>query len=229
MIPPIDPSLFELGGPLMWVLFAISLIGSVLFAERLLFLHRGQVRTHQFLAGIENLLVKRRRLEALTLCEGMTGPVPSIVKSILLHAQESQKDMENAAKEAALVEIPTLERRLGSIAAIARIGPLIGLLGTVLGMMEAFSGIGAHSGSTGYPTFGEFLGGLGQALLTTAFGLVIGVMASAAHYFLNSRVKALVHDMEFVAHGLIEFILARRLDNPALDENPSTHGKEVGG
>lgn len=225
MIPPVDLSLFEIGGPLMWVLFFLSLIGSVLFAERLLFLHRGQVRTHQFLAGIENLLVKRRRLEALTLCEGMAGPVPGIVKSILLHAEKSQQEMENAAKEAALVEIPGLERRLGSIAAIAKMGPLIGLLGTILGMMEAFSGIGALTGSTGYPTFGEFLGGLGQALLTTAFGLVIGVMASAAHYFLNSRVKALVHDMEFVAHGLIEFILARRLGHPADDEMDSHHGE----
>lgn len=220
-MPPIDLSLFQLGGPLMWVLFSISLVGSVLFAERLLFLHRGQVRSHQFLAGIENLLVKRRRLEALTLCEGMAGPVPSVVKSVLLHAEESQTEMENAAKEAALVEIPGLERRIGSIAAIAKIGPLLGLLGTVLGIMEAFSGIGAVSGSTGYPTFGEFLGGLGQALLTTAFGLVIGIMASAAHYFLNSRVKALVHDMEFVAHSLIEFILARRLDSAAEGSEPT--------
>jgi biopolymer transport protein ExbB len=211
----IDLTLFQMGGPLMWVLFTLSVVGSVLFVERLLYLHKGQVRTHQFLTGIENLLVKRRRLEALTLCEGMPGPVPSIIKSILLQADGPQAEMENAAKEAALVEVPILERRLGSIAAIAKIGPMVGLLGTVLGVIEAFTGMGTAGGATGYPSFGLFLVGLGQALLTTAFGLVISILASAGHYFLNSRVKALVHDMEFAAHSLTSFILSRRLEAEA--------------
>lgn len=197
----------------MWVLLVLSIIGSLLFVERLLFLHRGQVRTHQFLTGIENLLGKQRRLEALTLCEGMPGPVPEVVKSILIHSQASEEEMQSSAKKAALVEIPILERRLGSLAAIARIAPTIGLLGTVLGVIEAFAGAEGGSILAAYPTFGEFLSGLGQALLTTAFGLIISIMASVAHSFLNSRVKALVHDMEFVAHSLIEYILKRNLQS----------------
>ncbi len=113
--------------------------------------------------------------------------------------------MRQAAEEAALVEIPILERRIGSIAAIARIAPLLGLLGTILGMIQAFYGV-SISGSTGYPTFGLLLGGVGQALLSTAFGLMIAVMAHIAHHFLHGRVRALVHDMEYTGHDLIQFM-----------------------
>ena len=189
----------------MWVLLAVSLFGFIIFIERTLFLHRGQLRTEQFLEGIRNLVNRGRRLEALTLCEDMPGPIPGIVKAILLQAGAPAQEMRTAAEEAALVEIPILERRIGTIAAIARIAPLIGLLGTVLGMLQAFFGV-PLSETTGYPTFGLLLGGVGQALLTTAFGLMIAIMAHLAHHFLHGRVRALVHDMEYTGHDLIQFM-----------------------
>ena len=71
-----DFTLIERGGPVMWVLLAVSLFGFVIFIERTLFLHRGQIRTGQFLEGIRNLVGKGRRLEALTLCEDTPGPIP---------------------------------------------------------------------------------------------------------------------------------------------------------
>jgi biopolymer transport protein ExbB len=135
----------------------------------------------------------------------MPGPIPGVVKAILLQAGSSDAKMRTAAEEAALVEIPILERRIGAIAAIARIAPLLGLLGTVLGMIQAFFGVPV-SETSGYPTFGLLLGGIGQALLTTAFGLMIAIMAHIAHHFLHGRVRALVHDMEYTGHDLIQFI-----------------------
>lgn len=205
-MPEFDFSLMEQGGPVMWVLLAVSLFGFILFVERTLFLHRGQIRTGQFLEGIRNLLKRGRRLEALTLCEDMPGPIPGVVKAILLQAGSPEPRLRHAAEEAALVEVPILERRVGAIAAIARIAPLLGLLGTVLGMIQAFFGVSV-SETPGYPTFGLLLGGVGQALLTTAFGLMIAVMAHIAHHFLHGRVRALVHDMEYAGHGLIQFLL----------------------
>lgn len=196
----------------MWVLLAVSLFGFIIFVERTLFLHRGQIRTGQFLDGIRNLLRKGRRLEALTLCEDMPGPIPGVVKSILLEADSPADRMRVAAEEAALVEIPILERRIGAIAAIARIAPLIGLLGTVLGLLEAFWQIPRGEGS-GFPSFGLFLSGVGEALLTTAFGLLIAVMAHIAHHFLAGRVRALVHDMEYTGHALIQFLNYPEDDN----------------
>ena len=198
-------SLLKQGGPMMWVLLAVSLFGFIVFIERTLFLHRGQIRTSQFLEGIRNLVKRGRRLEALTLCEDIPGPIPGIVKAILMQVDASENRMRQAAEEAALVEIPILERRIGAISAISRIAPLLGLLGTILGMIQAFFGV-SLSETTGYPTFGLLLGGVGQALLSTAFGLMIAVMAHIAHHFLHGRVKALVHDMEYTGHELIQFL-----------------------
>lgn len=204
-MPEFDFSLMKQGGPIMWVLLAVSFFGFIIFLERTLFLHRGQIRTSQFMEGIRNLVKKGRRLEALTLCEDMPGPIPGIVKAILMQAGSPEWKMRQAAEEAALVEIPILERRVGAIAAIARIAPLLGLLGTVLGMIQAFFGVSV-SDTAGYPSFGLLLGGIGQALLTTAFGLMIAVMAYIAHHFLHGRVRALVHDMEYTGHNLIQFM-----------------------
>ena len=211
-------SLLQQGGPMMWVLLIVSLFGFIVFVERTLFLHRGQIRTGQFLEGIRNLVKRGRRLEALTLCEDMPGPIPGIVKAVLMQADAPESRLRHAAEEAALVEIPILERRIGAISAIARIAPLLGLLGTVLGMIQAFFGV-SFSGTLGYPTFGLLLGGLGQALLSTAFGLMIAIMAHVAHHFLHGRVRALVHDMEYTGHQLIQFLL-HEASSPAAAGNP---------
>lgn len=202
----------------MWILLAVSLFGFIIFIERTLFLHRGQIRTGQFLEGIRNLVAKGRRLEALTLCEDMPGPIPGVVKAVLLQAGSSEARMRTAAEEAALVEIPILERRIGAIAAIARIAPLLGLLGTVLAMINTFFGI-PGSQTAGYPNFGLFLAGIGAALLTTAFGLMIAIMAHIAHHFLHGRVRALVHDMEYTGHELIQFLQNRIGSEPTPEES----------
>jgi len=212
-------SLLKQGGPMMWVLLAVSLFGFIVFIERTLYLHRGQIRTSQFLEGIRNLVKRGRRLEALTLCEDIPGPIPGIVKAILLQADAPEHRMRQAAEEAALVEIPILERRIGAISTIARIAPLLGLLGTILGMIQAFFGV-SMSETTGYPTFGLLLGGLGQALLSTAFGLMIAVMAHIAHHFLHGRVRALVHDMEYTGHDLIQFLQNEADRNGSENETP---------
>ena len=200
-----DIQIFERGGPMLWVLLALSFFGFVLFLERTLFLHRGQIRTEAFLDGIRNLIGKGRRMEALTLCEDMPGPIPGIVKAILLQAGQSEDTMRRAAEEAAIVEIPILERRIGAMAAIARIAPLLGLLGTLLGMLDAFFGA-AEGASVGFPNFALFLEGMAEALLSTVVGLAIAVMAHIAHHFLHGRVRALVHDMEYSGHNLIQYL-----------------------
>ena len=203
----------------MWVLLVVSLIGFIIFVERALFLHRGQIRTSQFLDGIRNLIKRGRRMEALTLCEDIPGPIPGIVKAILMQAEGGENKMRQAAEEAALVEIPILERRIGAISAISRIAPLLGLLGTILGMIQAFYGV-SLSETPGYPSFGLLLGGVGQALLSTAFGLMIAVMAHVAHHFLHGRVRALIHDMEYTGHDLIQFLQHEPASEESLTQPP---------
>jgi biopolymer transport protein ExbB len=75
----LEPSLLTHGGPMMWVLFGLGLVLVVVFAERALYLHRGQIRSTAFLSGIKNILAKRRLVEALTVCEETPGPVAAVV------------------------------------------------------------------------------------------------------------------------------------------------------
>ena len=91
-------SLLQQGGPMMWVLLVVSLFGFIIFIERTLFLHRGQIRTSQFLEGIRNLVKRGRRLEALTLCEDMPGPIPGIVKAILMQSGADEGKLRSAAE-----------------------------------------------------------------------------------------------------------------------------------
>lgn len=200
-----DQSLLYQGGPIMWVLLFVSLFGFVVFVERTLFLHKGQIRTEEFLSGIKNLVEKGRRMEALTLCEDIPGPVPGVVKAILIEQTTEESRLRAAATSAAIVELPILERRIGALAAIARAGPLLGLVGTLLGLMQSF-GIFSGPGLPANPHFGELLGGIGSALSTTIVGLMVGIMAHFAYHFLAGRVRALVHDLEYTAHELITLL-----------------------
>lgn len=215
-------NLFDLSSrPMMWPLFALSVLGFVFFLERALFLHKGQIRTTEFLEGIKNLTRKRRVLEALTVCEETPGPVAAVVKAALMHYREDESHLRGAIQAMALVEIPTLERRLGTIAVIAKIAPLLGLLGTVLSLLRGFS----LMNTTGpYVDAAAFAGLINSALVTTATGLAIAIMAYLAHHFLYGRVRALVHDMEWVGNEMLQFLLVDLPTSPAPDEEPSSTG-----
>jgi biopolymer transport protein ExbB len=191
----------------MWALFGLSLLFLILFVERALFLHREQIRSTQFLDGIKNSVRKHRVVEALTVADETPGPVAAMVKSGLLHYEESENEIRSAMTEAALVEIPVMERRVGSISAIAKVAPILGLLGTVLGLIETFQ---QFEEAGAYVTAGVLSGGLWKALITTAAGLSIGVAARLGHHFLVGRVRSLMHDMEWVGNELLTFLVVQR-------------------
>jgi biopolymer transport protein ExbB len=176
----------------------------VFFLERAFYLHKGQIRTADFVEGIKNLVRKRRVLEALTVCEETPGPVAAVVKAALLHHQEDEARLRGAIQAMALVEIPSLERRLGTIAAIAKVAPILGLLGTVVALRQAFV---VMSGEGAYANASSFSGEMAAALITTVAGLAIAVVAYLGYHFLYGRVRALVHDMEWVGNDMLLFLL----------------------
>lgn len=208
-------TLFDEGGLVMVPLALVSLFGFLIFIERTLFLHQGQIRTNDWLSGIKNLLRKRRLVEAITVCEETPGPVPAIVKAALLAHSDGEEGMRRAIQGAAIVQVPALERRVGSLAAVARVAPLLGLLGTVLGMVQAFQALEAQGA---YAHMGVLSAGFGKALVSTAFGLVIAAMAYLSHHFLYGRVRALVHDMEYAGHEMMQYLLR---DLPEDDQSGS--------
>lgn len=189
------------GGPVMYPLLVVSILSTILFIERALFLHKGQVGSENFLSGIKNLVVKKRMVEALTLCEETPGPMARIVKSALLQYGESGARIRLAIQSAAVVEIPLLERRIGTLAVLARIAPLLGFLGTLIATLQALYQLELLNSNSN-----EFSRLLAEALITSACGIAIAVLATLAHHFLCGRVRALVHDFEWAGHTLYELL-----------------------
>ena len=189
---------------MMWVLLVLGGFALLLGIERTLYLHRGQIKAKAFIDGIKNILAKRRLVEALTVCEETPGPVAAVVKAALLHADDSAEAMRFHVQEAAVIELPALERRLGSIAAIAQVAPLVGLLGTVLGMVTTFL---AFEQGGNYATAGALSAGMWQALLATAGSLMLAIPALLAHHFLSGRVRAVVRDVEWSGNEIMKFLL----------------------
>jgi biopolymer transport protein ExbB len=194
-------TLIQQGGYTLYPLFILSIIAVLIFVERSLFLHKGQINSQDFLAGIRNLLNKKRLVEALTLCEETPGPLARVVKSALLQYGATESRIRSAIESAALIEVPILERRIGSLAAIARIAPLIGFIGTLIAAFQALVGLEAANADSAY-----FVQALARAIISSAVGLGIAALASLAHHFLHGRVRALVLDIERVGHAIHELL-----------------------
>ncbi len=198
--------LFQEGGAVMWLLLAAGGIAAIIFFERLFHLHRAQIKANDFLDGIYNIVGRRNIVEAVSICEETPGPVADIVRAAILHHDEDKEDIQKAIEETGLAEVPRLERNLNLLATIAQIAPLIGLLGTVLGMMQVFVEM-----QQGAPLVhsGDLSAGLWKALLTTAAGLAVAIPTYAAYNFLISRVETIVLDMERASVDVLSFLTKR--------------------
>jgi biopolymer transport protein ExbB len=152
---------------------------------------------------VRNNLRAGRPLEALTACEESPGPVPRVVKAALLRVSTGSASMRGAATEAALLELPVLERRLGTIAAIGRVAPLIGLTAAVF---SGFNLVTALSDGSIYASAKSIFPQIQSALANAGFSLVIATGCSLAHHFLIGRVRSIVTEMEVAAHSVITFV-----------------------
>jgi biopolymer transport protein ExbB len=141
-------------------------------------------------------------VEALTVCEETPGPVAAVVKAALLHADDDPDKMRFYVQEAAIVELPALERRVNAIAAIAQVAPLVGLLGTILGMITTFLAFNKD-----YATASVLAKGMWQALLCAAASLMLAIPAHLAHHFLSGRVRAIVRDVEWSGNEIMKYLL----------------------
>ncbi len=181
------------GGLLMWPILICSIISIAVFAERLFYLHRASIHAGEFLKGLANLIRRRNFAEALHESAGTPGPVARVIHAAIIRHDLPRAELREIVQEAGQLEVPKLERFLGVLATLAYLAPLLGLLGTVAGMIEAF-GVVASNG--GYATVTELSAGIYKSLLTTAAGLVVATPTFVAYSYLSSRVNMLMHDME---------------------------------
>jgi biopolymer transport protein ExbB len=181
------------GGPLTWLILLCSVVSVAIFAERLLYFHRATINTGEYLQGLANLIRKQSLTEARIECQAVSVPVTRVIHSAIIRHHLPRPELREIVQEAGQLEVPRLERNLGMLIAIGYICPLIGLLGTVTGLIQAFVQL---SSNNGYATLSDVSSGIYQSLLTTAAGLVVAIPTILGYCYLSARLNAFLHDME---------------------------------
>jgi biopolymer transport protein ExbB len=213
-----SPSLWEeirSGGPIVWPILAIAALALLLVLERIAYLRRVHGNTDRLMDEMNRLASKGDWKACETLVEGHEDkdwPVLNVLAAGLAGRHEDRETQDNILQEAILREVPRLERFLSILAILGAIAPLLGLLGTVTGMIDTFRVITLYG--TGDPRM--MSGGISEALITTELGLAVAIPIMLFHTFLSRRVDNLVGDMEEKAVALTNIIQKdrRRNGNP---------------
>jgi biopolymer transport protein ExbB len=196
------------GGWIMWPMLVCSMAAAILFLERVFHLHRAQIKQDDFLNGIYTIVNRGNTAEAVSICDQTPGPVAHIVRTGLLHADEPRDALKQTITKAGLGEIPRLEKNLGGLLTIAHITPLLGLMGTVIGLVRVFM---AMEQNAPLAEIGDLSAGIWQALLTTAFGLGVSIPSFVGYNFLLSRVETITLNMEYAAEEVYRFLVYDRV------------------
>ncbi|MCL4218261.1 MAG: MotA/TolQ/ExbB proton channel family protein [Candidatus Hydrogenedentes bacterium] len=195
------------GGILMWPIMLCSIIALAITIERFWYLRRASIDTREFMDQVRNVLRQNRIQDAVDLCDQNDGPIARIMKAGLLKHRKSKEDIREAIEDAGHLEIPRLERYLSALATCANVAPLLGLLGTVQGMIKAFYQIQHKEGQVNPSDLAE---GISNALVTTAAGLTVAIPTLVAYNYFVSRVDNMVLEMEISSAELVEILTKNR-------------------
>lgn len=201
---PLQPfEIMEQGGILMWPIFACSIVGLAITIERFLVLRRATIDTREFMDTMRQVLRQNRIQEAIEICDETHAPVARIMKAGILKHNRSKEEIREAIEDAGHLEIPRLERHLSALATCGNISPLLGLLGTVSGMIKAFAQIQNLRGQVNPSDLAE---GIGNALMTTAAGLTVAIPVYVVYNYLVTRVDNMVVEMEISSSELVDLL-----------------------
>ncbi len=201
------------GGWLMLPIFICSVFSLAIILERLLyFWDVGRFISGYFSKITENVR-KLRIKEAIEICDRKKTPITNVLKVILLHYDQPKDLIREEAEEISLYEVPNLEKNLRGLATIAHISPLLGLLGTVTGMVKCFYAIQEKTAAIGSINPADLAGGIWEALITTAAGLIVAIPAFIAYNYFVARVNFFVSVMGRLSKELTTLIIEMRHKN----------------
>jgi biopolymer transport protein ExbB len=212
--------LFVKGGAFMYPILLCSVLALVVVVERFLVLKKAKIDAGQFMLRLRSVLQKGNVIEAINFCSKTDAPLANILKKGLVKYPEGHERMREAIENAGKEETFKLEHRLGILASMAGIAPLLGFLGTVTGMIGAFRMIEQLSGAAN-PS--DLAGGIWEALLTTAFGLIVGIIAFGFYNYFVNRVGRFVFEMESGSEEFLDLVVSGKLD-----ENEAVTGASRG-
>ena len=190
------------GGIFMYPIIFCSIVALGIFLERLWVLRRKHIIPEAFIRNVEELLKKQKISDAVFLCQSDTSSIAKIFLAGLRSTQKGMWLVKEAIEERGSREATTLEKNVGILSTVANLTPLLGLLGTVSGMIKTFNAISVHG--IGNPA--PLAGGIAEALITTAAGLCIAIPTLVCYRFLKDKANALIFEMEENSIRLVELM-----------------------
>lgn len=198
--------LLRSGGPVMIPIGLCSVVGLAFIIERALALRRRRIVLPEIVEAVETLGAARDFAVARAILARNPGPFANVVGTGLDHAESDWLIIRDALQEAGRQESVALMRYLNVLETVAAVAPLLGLLGTVTGMIRLFNAMAA--GGLGQAQY--LSSGIAEAMITTAAGLIIGIPVLVAHNWLRGRAEAIVHELEVYAAKVLDTLRARR-------------------
>ncbi len=187
------PDLLSFGGVTSWLLLVMGAVAAAVFFERLIHYHRERINTVDFINGVRTVLKRGNIVEALSICEATPGPVARLVKAAILVRDRSRDSVRETVKGVSWAELVRLEEKLGVLVVVAQTAPIVGFLGTILGMMNVFHALQ----TTAVPPTQEHLAeGIWKALVCSALGLAVAAAVVAGYNFLITRLRRIELDMQ---------------------------------
>lgn len=187
------PEVARYGGLIVWLLLAMGSLALGVFLERLVYFHRENINSTSFLNGVRTVIKRGNVVEALSICDATPGPVARLVKAAILVRDRGREQIRETVHVSGLSELPKLEERLGLLATIAQTAPIVGLLGTILGLMQLLQTL--QNAGLAAPV-GTLIEGVWRALVCSGVGLAVSAPSYAAYNFLVNRVRLIALDME---------------------------------
>ena len=195
-----------LGGPVFWLLIALGAASVLLFFNRLVALRRAQIDYADFVRGVGNVLEQGNPDEALALCDETPAPVARIVAEAVRQRSSSARVLREIVDATGRAEVGRFERRLALLAIIAQSAPLLGLLGTIVGMARVVLAVGGQA----LVTRADLVGGAMQTLSAAAAGIVVAVSVQVMYGMLRVRLDRLTADLEAAASQILGILAAHR-------------------
>ena len=197
-------SMFKMGGPLMWVLLALSVIAIYIIGRKWWSIRQASKIDPNFMNDIRDYMNAGKTKSAVTLCRKYDNPVARMIETGIHRLGRPMNDIQSAVENTGNIEVSRLEKGLPILATIAGGAPMIGFLGTVLGMVKAFFNMSKAGNNIDITLLSD---GIYTAMLTTVGGLIVGIIAYFGYNWLTSKVSNLVYKMESSTMQFIDIVL----------------------
>ncbi len=198
--------IFLAAGPMIWPILLCSVFAAAIIIEKILHLRKINMDNRDFLDKISEKIKRHEIKDALQICDATNSPIANVLKAGILKYDRPRPQIIEAIEDASLYEIPRIEKNLNALATIAHVSPLLGLLGTVTGMVRCFQSIQAKAAGLRPVMPQDLAAGIWEALLVTVAGLVVAIPAFVAYNYLVSRINRFILEMEKASTELVNFL-----------------------